>query len=148
MRIFDSAKKYMTAHGNETQWGDGYPGVDILKNDIINGDSYVLSDNGKLVGTFTLVFGEEPTYNVIKNGEWNFDKPYGTIHRLASDGTVRGIARACFEYCFEKTDYLRIDTHENNIAMRAAIESFGFKKCGNIYVRNRSERIAYDCLKA
>ena len=26
MAIFTTAKEYMAAHGNKTQWGDGYPG--------------------------------------------------------------------------------------------------------------------------
>lgn len=40
-----------------------------------------------------------------------------------------------------------IDTHKKNLSMRAAIEKFGFQFCGNIYVRNGSERIAYDYQK-
>lgn len=31
MAIFTTAKEYMAAHGNKTQWGDGYPGEEILK---------------------------------------------------------------------------------------------------------------------
>lgn len=30
--------------------------------------------------------------------------------------------------------------------MQTAIERFGFRKCGNIYVRDGTERIAYDYL--
>ena len=30
--------------------------------------------------------------------------------------------------------------------MQTAIERFGFRKCGNIYVRDGAERIAYDYL--
>lgn len=31
--------------------------------------------------------------------------------------------------------------------MQSAIERYGVKKCGNIYVRNNSEHIAFDCEK-
>jgi len=31
--------------------------------------------------------------------------------------------------------------------MQAAIEKFGFKRCGNVYMLNGTERIAYDYLR-
>lgn len=147
MAIFSTAREYMIAHGNETQWADGYPDEKILKTDIAAGNSYVIINNGMIAGTFSFIIGKEPTYQVIKNGKWTDDRLYGTIHRLASNGTVKGIARACFEYCIEQIDYVRIDTHKDNFSMQAAIERFGFHKCGNIYVRGGAERIAYDYRK-
>ena len=133
MAIFTTAKEYMAAHGNKTQWGDGYPGEEILKTDIDAGNSYVIVNNGMIVGTFSFIIGEEPTYQVIKNGKWTDGRLYGTIHRWAS-----------FEYCIKQIDYIRIDTHKDNISMQTAIERFGFHKCGNIYVKGGAERIAYD----
>ena len=106
MAIFTTAKEYMAAHGNKTQWGDGYPGEEILKTDIDAGNSYVIVNNGMIVGTFSFIIGEEPTYQVIKNGKWTDGRLYGTIHRLASNGIVKGIARACFEYCIKQIDYM------------------------------------------
>lgn len=103
--------------------------------------------NDIIAGTFSFIIGKEPTYQVIKNGEWHYDRPYGTIHRLASGGIIRGISRACFEYCLHQMDYIRIDTHKDNISMQAAIEKFGFKRCGNVYMLNGTERIAYDYLR-
>jgi hypothetical protein len=41
MAIFETAKVYMIAHGNKTQWGEGYPDENILKTDIDAGNSYV-----------------------------------------------------------------------------------------------------------
>lgn len=147
MEIFSAARAYMVAHGNATQWADGYPDEQVLQRDIQNGNNYVVLDGGEVVGTFSLIIGEEPTYQIIKNGEWHHNRPYGTIHRVASNGRSRGIARECFTYCLNKIDYLRIDTHRDNRSMQAAIERFGFQTCGTIYVRNGSERIAYDYLK-
>ena len=43
-----------------------------------------------VVGTFSFIIGDEPTYQVLLNGRWHADRPYGTIHRLASSGTIRG----------------------------------------------------------
>lgn len=147
MAIFAVARNYMVAHGNATQWDDGYPGETVLTADILDGNNYVITDNDIIVGTFSFIIGEEPTYQIIENGYWHDNKRYGTIHRLASNGTARGIARACFAYCLKQIDYIRIDTHKNNISMQRAIHTFGFQKCGTIYVRNGSERIAYDYLK-
>lgn len=148
MAIFTTAREYMMEHGNKTQWGNGYPGEEILKTDIDAGNSYVIVNNGAIVGTFSFIIGEEPTYQVIKNGNWTDDRDYGTIHRLASNGAVKGIARVCFEYCMKQIDYIRIDTHMDNISMKTAIERFGFRKCGNIYVRGGAERIAYDYIRS
>ena len=86
LEIFRAAKAYMAAHGNPTQWGGDYPGLPELLPDIAWGDSYVLTENGTVVGTFSFIIGDEPTYQVLLNGRWHADRPYGTIHRLASSG--------------------------------------------------------------
>ena len=96
MAIFTTAKEYMAAHGNKTQWGDGYPGEEILKTDIDAGNSYVIVNNGMIVGTFSFIIGKEPTYQVIKNGKWTDDRLYGTIHRLASSGIVKRNCQSMF----------------------------------------------------
>lgn len=147
LSIFDYAREYMVTHGNATQWGAGYPGTDVLTKDIANGDSYVMIANGMIVGTFSFIVGDEPTYQLIDNGTWNYNKPYGTIHRLASNGMCKGIAKACFDFCSNQIDYMRIDTHDDNLTMQAAIERYGFQKCGTIYVRNGAKRIAFDYLR-
>ena len=96
------------------------------------------------MGTFSFIIGDEPTYQVLLNGRWHADRPYGTIHRLASSGTVRG---ACFNFCTGLSDYVRVDTHADNRAMQAAIEGYGFRKCGNIYASSGTLRTAYDYVR-
>lgn len=147
LEIFRIAKAYMAAHGNAGQWGGGYPGLPELLPDIARGDSYVLTENGTVVGTFSFIIGDEPTYQVLQNGHWHADRPYGTIHRLASNGTVRGVSRACFDFCTGLSDYVRVDTHADNRAMQAAIEGYGFRKCGNIYASSGTLRMAYDYVR-
>ena len=100
-----------------------------------------------IVGTFSFIIGDEPTYRVLLNGHWHADRPYGTIHRLASKGTAHGVARACFSFCLGIMDYVRIDTHENNHTMQSAITGYGFRKCGNIYASNGTLRTAYDFIR-
>ena len=52
---------------------------------------YAVEINGRFCGAFVFFIGEEPTYRIIEDGAWIDDGPYGTIHRVASDGTERGI---------------------------------------------------------
>lgn len=51
---------------------------------------------------------------MIDNGSWSYDIPYGTIHRVASSGKAKGVAKACFDFCFGLINYVRIDTHRDN----------------------------------
>lgn len=144
--IYEKARRFMCENGNPNQWTNGYPTKEDIIKDISNGNSYVIREDLEVLGVFVFILGEEPTYQVIKNGSWNYDLPYGTIHRIASSGKCKDLTRICFEYCLSKINYLRIDTHKENLPMRKAIERFGFKKCGTIFVRN-GERIAFDYIR-
>ncbi|WP_082380205.1 hypothetical protein [Neofamilia massiliensis] len=91
-KIITKAKTFMAANGNPSQWGGAYPGEDVLIKDIEAGNSYVCILDEKVIGTFSLIFGQEETYKKIYDGAWSEDIPYGTIHRLASDGSVKGLS--------------------------------------------------------
>ena len=144
LKIYARAREFMAENGNPTQWGTSYPERDMLVGDIRRGESYVMLDGRRIVGTFAFIIGPDPTYRVIEDGAWHYDDPYGTIHRLASDGSVKGIAKACFDYSRQKYPYLRIDTHEDNLPMQKAILRYGFQKCGTIYLSDGAPRIAFD----
>lgn len=144
MKIYEKARGFMARNGNPTQWAVGYPGQQLVEADIAEKNCYVCEKEGSVVGVFSLIIGEDPTYQKIERGAWNKDETYGTIHRLASDGQTKGIAKVCFDFCKEKCRYLRIDTHQDNKPMQAAITKYGFQKCGIIHVANGSERIAFD----
>ena len=144
LRLFDIARAYMRASGHLNQWVGGYPGADIVLSDIQAGNQYVMEENSVIVGAFSLLPGEEPTYQYIENGHWHSENPYGTIHRLASRGTTPGIAKACFDFCLTKFCYLRVDTHEDNLPMQRAVTRYGFQKCGTIYLSDGAPRIAFD----
>lgn len=147
LNIFEIAKQYMIEHGNNRQWNKKYPGLDSILDDINNDNSYVITSNNEIVGVFTFIIGEEENYKNIINGSWHKNIPYGTIHRLASSSKKKGIAKACFDFCTSKIDYVRIDTHKDNTIMQQAIINYGFKECGNIFVEDGSARIAYDWFK-
>ena len=92
---------------------------------------------------FSFILGEDPTYKVIENGQWLNDKPYGTIHRIASNGIRRRMLKACVDYCKEIIDNIRIDTHADNSPMQNALHRLKFSLCGIIYTSDGSHRLAF-----
>ena len=144
LAIFSYARAQMAADGNSTQWGDGYPTREQLENDIQRGVSYVMEHEGAPCATFVFIIGDDPTYQYIEDGQWLDDTlPYGTIHRIASHGQQRGIFRTVLDWCSAQCSNIRIDTHEDNMRMIHLIEQAQFTRCGIIYTRNNTARIAY-----
>lgn len=141
-RIFAAAKSFMRSTGNLEQWNGPYPSDELLLSEISAGHCFMVESEGKPVATFCLILGADPTYSYIE-GEWPSDAPYGTIHRIASDGSVRGIGEFVFNHCFSIIDTIRIDTHEDNLPMQNLVTKYGFKRCGIIYIADGSPRIAY-----
>jgi len=142
LEIYEFARKQMQANGNPNQWIT-YPSKKLLEEDINSGVSYVIESDSKVCGVFVFIIGEDPTYQVIEDGSWINAEPYGTIHRIASDGTLKGIFKTVEEYCSQLIQNIRIDTHEDNKIMQHLLEKSGFTKCGIIYTHDGSPRIAY-----
>ncbi len=147
MSIYKDAQDFMIESGNPNQWGHFYPSEDLVREDISKGISYVICDRDNPHGVFVLIDGLEPTYQYIENGSWINEEPYITLHRIASDGKLHGIFKSAIDYSKSISDNIRIDTHSNNVIMQKQIEKNGFKKCGTIYVREGSPRIAYQWVK-
>lgn len=143
LEIYEIAKAYMRKSGNTKQWNGAYPDRETLREDIAHERLYVYKTNGEIHGVFVLLLEEETTYRHIEGGQWLNEEPYGTIHRIASDGTVKGIFEKCLHFCREKIDNLRVDTHHDNHTMQYLAEKHGFRKCGVIYLKNGDPRIAY-----
>lgn len=143
MEIFDAAKKYMRSHGNPTQWNGPYPERELMGSEIDCGHCYVVCNDVAVVGTFCLIFGDDPTYAVIEDGRWKNEAPYATIHRLASDGSVRGVGHACIEFSYNLLENLRADTHADNLTMQRLLDKEGFERCGVIHLKDGAPRIAY-----
>lgn len=145
-RIYDAARRFMAEMGNSSQWQGGYPSNDLLLADMERDVSYVVEHNGYIVGTFAFIPGEDPTYASIE-GAWPDNEPYGTIHRIASDGSMHGIADACLEFCLSKRINIRIDTHADNKMMLRWVERAGFARCGIIHIADGTPRIAFQLTK-
>ena len=143
LQIYEYARTQMRQNGNPTQWGDDRPSVAVLQADIQKGRSHVIEKDGRICAVFTFLIGEDPTYRTIEQGRWLDDAPYGTIHRIAGNGTAKGIFRQCLAYCMTQIPNIRIDTHRDNAIMQHLLEKAGFVKCGIIYVEDGSPRLAY-----
>ena len=147
LEIFAAARRFMAGTGNPDQWSEDYPGKELLKSDIASGDSHVILSEGRIVATFVLRPGNDPTYNIIHDGNWPNDLPYATIHRIASRGERKGMLHAAMQYALERYSAIRIDTHRDNTVMRNAIAKEGFTYCGIIHCWNGTERLAYQFTK-
>ena len=143
VEMYEHARKFMAAHGNPNQWGKTKPELSVIVNDINEGSSYVLEDNGRLLATFYYKQGPDPTYSVIEDGQWLNNEPYSVIHRITSTGEVKGSASYCINEALKQSGNLRIDTHEDNHIMQNLLKKLGFTYCGIIYVEDGSKRLAF-----
>ena len=144
--IYAYARVFMAKNGNPNQWGKTNPPTAQLRKDIAEEKLFVITDGEGIHGVFFFWIGEDPTYHRLDGGVWRSDKPYGTIHRIAGDGSG-GILKTAVTYAEGIIGHLRIDTHEDNHVMQGAVKKLGFQRRGIIYLNDGSPRIAYDFLK-
>lgn len=144
LSIYRSARSFMAASGNPTQWGDDYPYTEIVMEDIRSGRLYVDETQGRVCSVFMFAQGDDPTYARIEGGAWISNEPYAVIHRVASDGSVPGAFRRCLDFCRSQYPHLRMDTHADNVRMQALLAQAGFVRCGIIYTPDGTPLIAYE----
>lgn len=150
MHLVDVARRTMQENGNPHQWPEGYPSSAVIDDDLQRGDCYIVCDTAdKVVGSFVLRQGPDPSYGHIYEGKWLDDSmPYYVIHRVTSLPAAHGVFSAIISYCIQHSNNLRIDTHRDNHIMRHLAEKNGFAYCGIIHLsRARSaERLAYQMI--
>ena len=166
LEIYEAARRYMRSTGNMEQWTGGYPSRETIMDDAAQGWLYLVEcrdmqapcsckdahdvagghttdERRDVVGCFCLRPSPEPNYSFIENGRWLDDGPYHVIHRLASDGSVKGVGRAGFGWCMGRGGNLRVDTHADNTTMLSLLDRLGFTRCGTIYVEDGTPRTAF-----
>jgi hypothetical protein len=147
LEIYAAARTFMRQNGNSLQWAGGHPSAEILREDIAQGRLYAIEENGWIGGVFMLAAGPDDTYDQIYDGAWGWDQPYGVIHRIAGDGSIKGVLAKAVEFAEARFDYLRIDTHEQNIPMQNALKKQHFTRRGVIYIHDGTPRLAYDRIR-
>lgn len=152
MEIYSYARDFMARSGNPDQWGPtNWPPEDLIRQDISRGDGYVcLNDEGTVIGTFFFIHGEDidPTYREITGGAWLDDSAYGVVHRLAGDGSEKGIGAFCLNWAYDQCGHLRIDTYADNKVIRGLVRKLGFVHTGTIYVEEDDlPRLAFEKIR-
>lgn len=152
MGIIEEAQASLKALGIN-QWQNGYPSKEVIENDINNHNAYVLTDNNTITGMATVIFNNEPTYDVIYNGKWLSINDFVVVHRLAvsEKEKKKGIASKIIGEVsrLAKTKNIssfKIDTHEGNYPMQRMLMKNGFVKCGTIILKDGNPRIALEKL--
>lgn len=147
MDLLEKGRRRMRQEGNMEQWPTGNPSKEMVHEDIAKGRSYLAIEEGHIVGTFCLLETPEPNYAQIL-GAWRNDEAYLTLHRVAADPVVHGLARAMFAFAEKRAREqgiynLRIDTHKMNQGMQRVIRKAGFVHCGVIHLADGAPREAF-----
>lgn len=136
MALVHEAQAFMATLGID-QWQDGYPGEDILREDIRIGQLYVLADDRGVGAVAALSLLHEPIYDAIEGGAWLGRGAYLTIHRMALSDAHRGsgLAGRMLDGALRIARNagcasIRADTHTGNLAMRRFLEKNGFAYTG------------------
>lgn len=133
----------MRSNGNNEQWSDGYPERNIIVNDVANGNSYLICDDGEPIATFAFIKGPDITYQKIYDGQWTNEEPYYVVHRIASKANKHHVFKDLIDFCFSKAVHIRIDTHPDNTIIQHVILLYGFTYCGIIKTLRGGKRLAY-----
>lgn len=151
--------KELLAQQGINQWQTGYPNAESLMNDILNGWTVVLEENGEILGTAAVIPGLDKSYENL-DGQWLSDGPYLSIHRVAVSNHHhgRGLAQQLFENIFNAVEQfsdvvsIRIDTNVANFGMQHVIKKSGFIETGRVVPisaaenTNVAKNIAYERL--
>ncbi len=146
LAVYGKARRYMAESGNPLQWGSIYPPRELVESDISGGNLFVLEHDGKIYGVFAFFPQGDSVYDCIE-GSWLNDLPHAAIHRVASDGTHRGVLSECIDFCLSVSNNLKIDTHRDNLTMQAALKKLGFICCGTVYYSPTEPRLAFQLYK-
>ena len=150
MKIIAEAKDYLKSAGID-QWQQGYPNQEVISEDILNQNSYVLIKEDKIVSSAALIFAEDKSYNKIYEGKWLSNEEYAAVHRLAVARDYKG--KELGKVLLKKIEKLvlknslksiKIDTHQDNIPMQRLLLKSNFRYCGIIYLEDNSKRLAYE----
>ncbi|NLM09416.1 MAG: GNAT family N-acetyltransferase [Clostridiaceae bacterium] len=151
LEIIKQAQDYLKKMGIN-QWQNNYPNAEVITYDIEKKRGYVLVDGDVIVGTVSVSFDREKTYDYIE-GEWLSGIDYAVVHRIAvrSEHKGKGLASVILKniehICLQKGIHsIKIDTHEDNKSMQRLLQKNSFTYCGVIYLQDGSKRLAYEKL--
>jgi len=166
LEIIAFAKSDFASRGID-QWQNGNPNKNDIVKDVADGVGWVIANDcqkgalqAPVICAYAMLSCEtEPAYEVVHGGgQWGDlqepdakrGMPYATIHRVAVAQNARGCgyAKKIIAQCEQVTKkkgipWLRIDTHQDNVAMQGVIKSCGFVFVGTVVLEDGSSRLAY-----
>ena len=147
-RILQQAIAQRKKDGSD-QWQNGYPNEQTVKEDIQNGNGYVLVSENKVIAYAAIIFGIEQTYIDIK-GKWLSNDDCVVVHRVATEEGYKGkgIATQLFllieAFCIQKNIFsIKVDTNFDNLPMLRILEKLNYSFCGDIFFSGAS-RLAFE----
>ena len=143
LAVYAAARRFMAASGNPGQWGSSWPPAALVAEDVFAGRLWVTEEGGRVCGCFAVCLGDEPSYASI-DGEWLDASPYVTLHRVASDGSARGVLAAAVEQARSENPHVRVDTHRDNAPMLRALAAQGLSPRGTVTGHAGTERLAFE----
>lgn len=148
LKIYNEGREALRKDGVD-QWQTEGPSEESLRKDMAKDQSYVLEDNGEIVGTTANIIGVDPTYLEI-DGRWLNEEDYLTIHRFAVTDKYKnkGYGQKMFYETEELAKLLgikniRVDTHKDNFKMNNLLLKLDYEYCGIIKLANGDLRNAY-----
>lgn len=153
LQIINEGKKFLKEQGIN-QWQHGAPGINDIEKDIKQETSYVYELDGEIVGTAMLntYDADYEKYPTI----WTKCNNYLVIHRLSvkkecrSQGVSHKFMNDIILFAKENSvEYIRIDTHKDNVIMRKYLSKNNFKELDEIKLSMKNslddkERITYE----
>lgn len=143
--MYEAAKARLKESGID-QWQQGYPNLQSVELDLENKALFVLERDHIVVASVMMTRVPEPTYQTI-HGAWREARPYIVVHRFVTHPRIlkQGVGASLFEAIQAQSEgYIRVDTHEDNVAMNQLLLKKGFHYCGIITLSDGSTRLAYD----
>lgn len=147
--ILTQAISFLAEQGVD-QWQNGTVFVDTIAKAIEQPQSYVWEENQQVIA-FVLLENEDPFYEQLTSGQWCYFGPFFAIHRVMIHAAYRGkgLMKKIFNDIKQiaqenEITILRIDTHQDNKAMQAAIKSAGFTYCGTTIVGDGNLRLVFE----
>lgn len=150
MDIIEDGRRALNKLGLN-QWQDGYPAIEDIQQDIEKQMSYVLIEDSTIIGTVALDPFGETAYENLFDGQWRFDMPYLTVHRMAiaehvaAKGIGTQFLKRIEEIAIEKNiPQIRLDTHEENTVMQRVALKNDYVYAGKVNYGVDFDCFAYD----
>lgn len=145
IKVLIERARALMVQRNNPQWSEGYPPLDLIKEDIEKQRLYVsslASSENEIKAMIVIQEEKDPIYD-----EYDFWSPgkYVSFHRIISfySGMGKYLIKMGIEEAKESGRNARIDTHEKNIHMQKLIESLGFKFVGKVDFEYSDKALSY-----